>query len=194
MLKQFPLLRILVPFVCGIVVCYNWDCSEVFIASIFAAAVLSAIALNIMSRFPRSETFFGHKQPANFRRKPSTVMKLRGWQILPIVLLSAALGMLCLSLSRPSVLPNDCFGKMAAARVTSIIHKNSSMSMDAEITQIKGFQVSNKHKIKLSIAQNDYSLRENCIIAFRLNPETITENSNPGDFNYGRYLFLKGFL
>ena len=194
MLRHYPLLRILMPFVAGIIICYEWRCGYPAIFATFCCGAAVYALLNLLSRFPFSVVAFGRKMPPNFRRKPSTLYRLRGFQIVPIAIIALCAGMFCTKLSFPDEIPNECHGRFATARVLKVKQQNASTMTDVVIENIKDCNNFGAPKMRLVITENNYAVRENSILAFRLNPSRITNRGNPGEFDYKEHMMRRGVL
>ena len=98
----------------------------------------------------------------------------------------------------PETLPKElCTNHIAQATILKITDSDFSANMQLRVNVLTD-SCGNCHKSSTKMTAwvkgNDYSLREGDIIAFKFNPQRISNNGNPEEFNYAYYMRNRGFL
>ena len=167
-LARYPALRLLVPFAMGIAVGTHWGSATVA-GAIAAAGIIVYCALSLSAR--------------NAHRR----VKLRSVWIVPIMIITFALGMLNAVLHRPAVLDTSSLnGKPVEAEIDEINHKDFSTSLTATL------QIAGKPQILLSTRGCDYTISRGDHVRFIAHLAPITNMGNPDETDYASVMWRKG--
>lgn len=179
-ISKAPLIRILVPFVLGILL------SELIDAS--AATIAVAVAVT-MAVYAASE-FFIHKTPA----------RAIGLAFIPtwlLMLLCLEVGMATEYIDRTRDFDTRRLeGEMVWGRITDI--RDMGNSTELRISMLgclndSTASISGK-RITASLNYKDFMLSEGDIIAFRAKLSPISNYGNPEEFDYRQYMRQQGYL
>jgi len=166
-MKQVPALRILLPFVVGILLCGDGG-SWWVVGTLVALAVTAYIVLMLRSRTALAR------------------LNIRPYFIIPICLIALALGYAAAQLNQPPTLDLEaCNDKLLTARVDEISYTDRSMRL---LVSTGG------HRLQLSTRGCDYSLREGDVIAFRAALSRIANHGNPDETDFATILRRQGVL
>ncbi len=173
--STIPTLRLLVPFVIGLIVSVwfpGWSTVLIpFLLGIMAYALL----------YTRC-------------RVALTQYKLRSWWIVPIMLLSLSAGALAMELSRPRTIDLvSVNGHQACGVVDEIELYDFGMRLHVMATELGGQPVSPRH-ILLTTRGCNYDLHEGDVIAFGCNLSPISNLGNPDEFDRQNHLWQRGIL
>ncbi len=178
-LSKVPILRILIPFVPGIVLASHYKIPSI-IAIILM--ILSIIAIIIF----------------HFSLKVTTKLTRPYIYNSPIIIFIACLGILCYNINKPKELTSkELSYKYAEAKITTIHDNDFSSSMTLDIFNCIdscGNKFNLNQNMTAWIENNDYSLKEGDIILIDFNPQRILSSGNPEEFDYAKYLQNKGFI
>lgn len=175
------MLRILVPFIIGIIMASV--CSSVVISvTIGVAAIFGWIILKWA--FPHT---------------PQWSMRLRPIWIIPITLVAFSLGWINTLLCSPPIINNKTIeGSIAQAQIHKIQFNDYSMTMQATLSSVvdscNNQLIKNKHKILITTRGCDYTLKAGDIIQFNLSLDSIKNLGNPNEFDYANYLYRQGII
>lgn len=179
-LSKVPALRILIPFLFGIILA-----SFYYIPSIYAIVLmtLSIIAFSISNLI---------KNPVLLLTKSYLLKSL------PIILFVVCLGILCHNVNTIQNLSQEQLScKYAEATILKINDNDFSTQLYLDVFNCIdscGNTISINQKMTAWIEENNYSLKEGDIIFFLFNPQHIKNNGNPEEMDYAKYMRHKGFL
>lgn len=178
-LSKVPVLRIILPFVAGILSAYY-----TYIPTVIA---IIAILISIMA------FIFLNKS-----KSPKFLLNYNFIYIIPIILICYSFGIINTNIHREheNVLNygENCIANATITEITDIdfstnmlINVNSIIDSCGNISHISD-------KMTAWIENNDYSLTEGDIISFNFRPQYITNRGNPEEFDYARYMANKGYI
>lgn len=177
-LSKVPMLRLLMPFVLGILMANS------FVISNWLAII---IALCCAMVYIILET-----------RKSVKLKLFHGYILsLPLFISVLCIGVLCTNYNRPKELPQHVHGNIATGIVKSLTDKDFSTSLMLHITQVTdtcGNSYPINHLVSAWVEGNNYFLQEGDVIVFKFEPRQIKNNGNPDEFDYAGYMYNKGCL
>lgn len=178
-LSKMPVFRLFIPFLTGILLAshINIDTHIAFIV------LVVGIILFILAG----------------RIKSPVIRLTKAYYInSPLIVICISLGILNTNLNTPKALQEtDYTGYTAQAVVQKIKDNDFSAGLQLQLislTDTIGVTTTASNKITAWIEGSDYSLREGDIIAFKFQPQRITNSGNPEEFDYERFMRNKGFL
>lgn len=179
-LSKVPTLRILIPFLLGIIVA-----SFYYISSIYAI-VLMALSIVAFSL-------------SNFIKNPILLLsKSYLLKSFPIILFVVCLGILCHNVNSIQNLSQEQLScKYAEATILKINDNDFSTQIHLDVFNCIdscGNTIPINQKMTAWIEENNYSLKEGDIIFFLFNPQHIKNNGNPEEMDYAKYMKHNGFL
>ena len=180
MLAKAPLLRIVIPFIAGILMA-GWR--EIDLPLAIAAAAAIAVAV--------------HATPLILRGKPLLSLKCVPALGAMVMAMATIAGWLAGSAAKPQPLDLPLInGQTIIARIDAIEHKNFSTQLEATILSCPQNRAALPHKaqVSISIKANDYLLQEGELLSFQALLEPITSLGNPDEFDYARYMRNKGII
>ena len=174
-LAKMPILRVLIPFIIGIIASTQL---EIPIIIAISTSILGIVLHLLTHRFS------------------SAIIKLSKSYLINIPLCFAfiGLGSLYYTIKAPNKLSYDLNeNSIAIANIEKVTHKDTYTSLILNTTHILNSEQPN---IKLTawVENNDYSLREGDIISFIFKPQPIKNNGNPEEFDYASYMKNKGII
>ena len=177
-LSRLPVLRILLPFVVGIILFR-------FVDSIFVPLALLVVAVVTLLWMRRSSMSIAKS------------VRARQFRIVPLSLVMVAVGWAASCVAEPDELDVESLnGKTVCARTESIKYNEQSMLMQVKLLKLSdnsNVPFRDAH-ILLSTRGCDYDLVAGHLIAFRLELARVTNMGNPDEMDYRRYMHDKGIL
>lgn len=173
-LSKIPITRIVVPFGGGIVL-GNYFPPVPILATVSLAIIGCAIAImmSMLSRTPESRS------------------KVRPFSIIPIIIISLALGWTIYSIHQPSVLNlSQTNSKLGYGRIESIDFKERSMYMTVDMLSSHA----QGSTILLTTKGCNYSLTEGDNVAFVVNLQRISNPNMPEDTDFALIQKRKGII
>ena len=165
-LSKVPVLRILVPFMAGILVHVLWHCWWAPLSLIVVAAG-TYIWLSAISRSPQ-------------RR-----MRWQSFFMIPLATGALALGWLCAVIHCPPKLTDEQRNRDAmAGRVVNVEYTDFSMRLTVEILD----HDLPPARVLISTRGCDYTMRAGYLVAWNPTLEEIAQMGNPGEMDYAAYL------
>lgn len=165
-LSRIPVLRILVPFMLGILIHGLWHCWWV---PMLLIAIASAFYIWLVIR----------------SRTPQGRLQLRSYFIIPLATMALALGWLCAIIHCPPRLNLDQLeDKTLIGRVTDVEFTDFSMRLTIDILD-KQLPPS---KILLSTRGCDYTMKAGHLVAWRSHLEEVGAMKNPDEMDYASHL------
>lgn len=177
-LSKVPIARILVPYITGIIACaVSQDIA--IPAAIFTAGIAILIGLGLVPH------------------TPSWSMKVRSMWIIPVALVSMAIGWgNCILCAPPEMDIRELDGAIAQARIDDINYSNFSMSMCVTLTSVSRNNsvqlIKAQHDILLTTRGCDYSMSPGDMICFECKLDTIKGLGNPDGFDYQAHMLTQG--
>jgi competence protein ComEC len=178
-LSKVPVLRILIPFIFGIIL-------SAYSSSVLLPAIL--IIAGICVYLFLSLSF----------KSPLARLRTRSLFYIPIVLIALSVGWLASTFSAPPTLNlSSVNGSVVTARIDKIKYSDFSMSMrvslkcsyrNGSFSRLKG------NDILLSTRGCDYSLHPGDVIAFRGALQPVRNMGNPYEMDYAAYLRNNGII
>lgn len=181
-LARVPILRILLPFVAGILTA-NVEKSIIFSAIIFGLGIITLVAL----RWGVPHT-------------PQWSMRTRSLWIIPFTFIAFALGHGNAILSSAPVITNlqALNGAYAQAQIIDITYKDNSMTILSTLQSVVDSSsqqlLEREHKILLTTKGCNYTMQPGDIICFKSKLETITGQGNPDSFDYKEHMRRQGII
>lgn len=178
-LTKIPVIKILLPFIIGIFLASSFEINTRY------AVITSAIfcILFLITTIIKS---------------PTIRLSKSYYTNAPIIIICICLGSICYNLNNPKPLPEINYIHSNAKAIIKKIHdKDFSANMLIDVKQITDSCGNTYHlnqTMTAWIEANDYSLKEGSIISFKFNPQEITNNGNPEEFDYKKYMQYKGVL
>lgn len=174
-LSRLPALRLLLPFVLGIVLGTMlpglW-----LVVSLFVAGGVSYIVIALG----------GHN--------PMRQYAMRAWWALPVVLLSMAAGALSLELYRPRPLDlQQVNGRTVSVLVENVEAYDYGMRLQVRLMDCGGNGLP-PQRVLLTTRGCDYLMREGDVLAFDCNLAPVTNSGNPDEFDRESHLWQQGIL
>ena len=165
-LSKIPVLRILVPFMVGILIHGIWHCW-------WAPLALIAIAVGL------------YVWLLQYSRSPQDRLRWQSYFVLPLALGALSLGWLCAVIHCPPRLTDEQrSGAVMAGRVVNLEYTDFSMRLTVEILD----NDLPPCKVLISTRGCDYTMRSGNLVAWRLALEEIGLMGNPGEMDYAAYL------
>lgn len=178
-LDRYPILRLLVPFVVGILLGGAID-SVILPGVLLVSGIIAYAVMRIASKTPQA------------------AYNLRPWWIVPISVASLSAGWLNANMQAPCDQSLDTInGKTAIMRVEDINYTDYSMSIEGQLLKIydsDGQQLEKEQKVLVTTRGCNYNLRPGDITLFRTKFKPVQGLGNPDGFDYARYLKNKGIL
>ena len=165
-LSKIPVLRILVPFMVGILIHGIWHCW-------WAPMALIAIAVGL------------YVWLSQHSRSPQGRLRWQSYFIMPLTLGALALGWLCAVIHCPPRLTDEHrSGTVMAGRVVNLEYTDFSMRLTVEILD----NDLPPCKVLISTRGCDYTMRAGILVAWRPALDEIGQMGNPGEMDYAAYL------
>ena len=165
-LSKIPVLRILVPFIAGILIHSRWHCWWAPLGLI-AISIGLYLLLSLQSHTPQGR------------------LRWRFYFIIPLALIAVALGWLCAIIHCPSRLTDEQRNTaVMTGRVASLEYTDFSTRLTVDLLD-KGLPPS---RVLISTRGCDYTLRAGDIVAWRPSLEEIGQMGNPGEMDYAAHL------
>lgn len=176
-LARYPLLRLLIPVMAGIVVADATAHAAVLAAIVLAVAVLGYVAL---------------RRLATARR----VMQLRPWWVAPIALAALALGIATAVVHRPATIHlSEINGHSVIGRIQDLTLRESSMVMDVTLEEVSGLKRAiPRLTVRLSTRGCNYSLHCGDRVGFTAHLDHVQGLHNPDDYDYELALRRQGLV
>lgn len=170
--SQLPILRILAPFVLGILLAWRVP-SWWWVAVMAGTGVAGYAALWLVSRSPQAR------------------YAARVWFTLPIILMGIALGGATTLVRRPHTIDlRQINNRPVEVMINDITFRDFSMMMDVQLT---GGDRHSPH-ILLTTRGCDYRLRAGDVVTIPGRLQAVANNGNPDEMDYRQYLADKGIL
>ena len=180
-ISSVPLLRILLPFIVGILahqVCNGF----IFPIAAFAMAILTYATSRFISA-----------------KNPSARYRLSPFHIIPFSVAFVALGFTAAEANAPTELNmRQVNGKYVVARISDISFSDFSMSIKLDIC---GYYSDNGHLVQthkskalVSTKGCNYQLQPGDIVTFKSNLSAIKNNGNPDEFDYAGFMRRQGYI
>lgn len=171
-LSRFPVLRILLPFVLGVVLSRygvpGW--LSLILASLGVSGYVALLALS---------------------RSPDRRYAMRPLFVVPVFLVALSLGLATERLHRPTPLDvSSLNGRELTVRVNDVTYSDFSMSIDASFCG----QPHGVSHLLLTTRGCDYTLRAGDVLSIPGCIEEVTNNGNPDEIDYRQYLADKGIV
>ena len=165
-LSRIPVLRILIPFVLGIL-CYRlWD-SLWFPAALLFFAIGGVLWLNSRCKSPQGR------------------LRWRSYYLLPIAICAMALGWLCAFVHCPTQLTDDQRrDKVLCGRVVDLEYTDFSMRMTIDVLDRDLPQC----RVLISTRGCNYSMQAGDLVAWQAALDEMGLMGNPGEMDYAAYL------
>jgi len=165
-LSRIPILRVLVPFMLGILLHRCWHCLWVPIALIG----LSIIGYLLLSYGSRS---------------PSGRLRWRSYFIIPLAIVSLSLGWLAAIINCPPHLADDQrANRVLTGRVTDLHYTDFSMRMTIQLLN----NDLPRCKVLISTRGCDYTMRTGDLVQWEASLTEIKPQGNPEEMDYAAYL------
>ena len=165
-LKKIPVLRILVPFVVGILLHDLWH-NWFFPIALIIIAVIALLWLRTHSRDPHER------------------LRWRPYFILPLAITALALGWLAaVTHCPPHLNDSQCTDRTLTGRVTGIDYTDFSMRLTIEVLD-KDLPPC---KVLVSTRGCDYTMRAGDVITWKAVLSEVGAMGNPGEMDYAGYL------
>lgn len=165
-LSKIPALRIVVPFMAGILVHGLWHCWWAPLLLI-AVAIVTYIWLSAVSKSPQGR------------------MRWKSFFIIPLAIGALALGWLCAVIHCPLQLTDEQrYRAVMAGRVVNVEYTDFSMRLTVEILDVDLPPA----KVLLSTRGCDYTMRAGNLVAWHPALEEIAQMGNPGEMDYAGHL------
>lgn len=174
-LSHVPALRLLAPFVLGIILA-TWLPGPI---PIIAMAGLGLVMMVVMTHWANN---------------PLQQFRLRHWWWLPLSVMSLAAGALSLELYRPRPLDlQQVNGHTASALVEHIDTYDFGMRLQVRLLALNDHDVPPRRML-LSTRGCDYALHEGDVIGFRASMSPVTNLGDPDEFDRQNHLWQQGIL
>ena len=166
MLSRIPVLRILIPFILGILVQRLWNCMWAPVSLIVAAIILYIIL-------------------ASSSRTPQQRLHLRKYFILPLATAAFALGWIIAVVHCPPHLDknqlNDrsCTGRVSQVDYTDFMMRLTIEMLDKDLPPCK---------VMVTTRGCDYTILEGDVVTWQASLVEVKNSGNPGEMNYANYL------
>lgn len=165
-LSKIPVLRILFPFVLGILLHRMWHCW-------WAAATLALLSIAIYTVMVVTS------------RTPGQRLKMRSHYIMPLALMAVSLGWLAAILHCPPRLDeSQRTGRSLGGRVVNLSYTDFSMRLTIEV-QDKDLAPC---KVLLSTQGCDYTMSAGDLVTWEAALKEVRNSGNPGEMDYADYL------
>lgn len=165
-LSRIPVLRILVPFIAGILIDRLWHCW-------WAPLLLIAIGTGIYIALLFSS------------RTPQGRLQWRSYFIVPLAIVALALGWLSAIIHCPPKLTDDQRNHtVMTGRVTSLEYTDFSMRLTVDLLD-KDLPPC---RVLISTRGCDYTMRAGNIVAWRASLDEIGQMGNPGEMDYAAHM------
>ncbi|MGM9803823.1 MAG: ComEC/Rec2 family competence protein [Muribaculaceae bacterium] len=165
-LSKMPLVRIAVPFVAGVLLCVGFGGGDAIGYAAVALGVTAVLCAVVM----------------HFALEP---MRRVRWAILPVAAMSLSLGAidvwLCLP---PDVGDSYSSPEPLVGTVTDVKQRDASTTLIV--------QTANLGRVALSTNANCYNINQGDRVAFEPSLQCISNLGNPYEFDYRRYMLLRG--
>lgn len=177
LISKTPLLRIIIPFIIGIIIASFWDNLSYFIGILTFGTIIYISYLKL-------------KNPNN----PKWTYNI---PYISIFIIIFSLGGIITHYHSPKKINDSHHPTLAFLLVENIKDKESSIFVTGHIIHaldIENNPLDIRNKILLNIQGLNYNLKEGDIISFHPHLEPIKNMGNPDEFDYARYQELKGIL
>lgn len=177
-LSKTPMLRILFPYIIGILAAFHLNISTAYA---ICTILLSIMAYVFLLKIKSPKLRIGHNYILS----------------IPILATCFSIGIICTNIHRPDDI-NITLGDstIANAYILKVSDNDFSTNLHIHVTTAID-SCGNNHEINQKmtawIEGNDYSITEGDIITFKFNPQSITNLKNPEEFDYAKYMNNKGF-
>ena len=160
------MLRVLVPFVTGVLLQRLWQCWWMPLL-IIATAIGLYFILTLKSRTPQGRLAHRH----HF--------------IIPLALIALALGWLCAVIHQPPTLTEEqCHGRTLTGRIQDVAYTDFSMRLTVQIMD----RDLPPCKVLISTRGCDYSLQAGDVVAWQAALQPVGNMGNPEEMDYAAYL------
>ncbi len=165
-MSKVPVLRVLVPFVAGIILHQWWHCWWVPVVLILVAMA----AYLVLSRVSRS---------------PQGRMRWRSWFIVPLAAIALSLGWIAAIIHCPPHLQeSNRANRVLTGRVAELQYTDYSMRMTIDVLDKELPQC----QVLVSTRGCDYTMRTGDLVAWQADLVEIGSMGNPGEMDYASYL------
>ena len=165
-MSKVPVLRVLVPFVAGIILHQWWHCWWVPIVLILVAMA----AYLVLSRVSRS---------------PQGRMRWRSWFIVPLAVIALSLGWIAAIIHCPPHLQeSQRANRVLTGRVAELHYTDYSMRMTIDVLD----EELPRCQVLVSTRGCDYTMRAGDLVAWQADLVEIGSMGNPGEMDYASYL------
>ena len=177
-LQKVPVIRILLPFLLGIISSYYSSGTLVIPLVLLALAIICFGFLTFCAR-----------------RSVEVSLKLRHFYIVPISVIAISLGMVAEIIGRPLEMPlPDVNGHAIVGRVEQTRFNGTSQSIYLTLLRSNSTVTVAGVKAFVTTRGCDYRINAGDVIAFNAKFRPIRGNGNPFDFDYARYMRGLGFI
>ncbi len=180
MLAKAPLLRIVIPFIAGIILAGILEINLVPAIILLATITCAIYTTRVLSR-----------------RNPLWALKSIPISGGMVMLLWICMGWFIGSIAKPERLNLQSInGETIIVRIDAVSAKNFSTAIEATILSCPEKRRTLPHKVPVAITirANDYLLREGDLISFKADLRQIHSLGNPDEFDYAGYMYNKGFI
>lgn len=178
-LTRIPALRILVPFMIGIIASWAYTSIAIPIVLMIVGIIIYITLLSL----PHT---------------PVWKQRMRAWWIIPLSLATLSLGWINATLSNPTLIDTTMVnGSIGTARINDIVFKDFSMSLYATLTSAtrNGYlTINHEQEILITTRGCDYTMQPGDCIIFKCNLIEIKGLGNPDGFNYAQYMRDQGII
>ena len=165
-LSKIPVLRILFPFVLGILLHRMWHCW-------WAAAALALLSIAIYTTMVVAS------------RSPAERLKMRSRYIIPVALLAVSLGWLAAILHCPPRLDeSQRTGRSLCGRVANLNFTDFSMRLTVDVLDNDLAPC----RVLLSTQGCDYTMNAGDLVTWEAALDEVRNSGNPGEMDYASYL------
>lgn len=181
-LSRVPMLRILVPYIVGIVIA-SW-CNTITVPVVTG---IVALCLIVVLKYCVPHT-------------PLWSLRVRELWIIPLALIAMSIGAVNSLLSQPQIIKNveSLDGNTACACIHDTKYNDHSMIMKGTLLSVtdrsKSEKLNQQHKILIITSGCNYSLQPGDIICFKSSIEQVKNMGNPNEFDYAGYLKRQGII
>lgn len=177
-LSRVPILRVLIPFMVGVVLS-RWYEHWLVPAIVVCAGIVAIIASSLL--VPHT---------------PQWSLRQRRWWIAPLTITSLGLGWLNACLLAPRTLDTDLLhDSVITVRLDDVQRNEYDMRLYATMLSASksGKQLlQHEHKIVINTEGCDYSLQPGDLVAFKGSLHELRNMGNPDEFDYARYMLDLG--
>ena len=177
--ERIHILKILIPFVMGILVSIFYHISSIYYFFILIACCVTYFSINKYT-------------------KPTFKISKNSFFYFPLFISFFSIGAICSNYKAPTLLPQKEYkNHYAIAIIEKIKHKDFSSNLQLFITECIdscGNQFPINQRMTAWMEGNNYSLFEGNTILLKFAPQPITNSGNPEEFDYATYQKNKGIL